>query len=575
MASESARGRRVRRERGASWVRAARRAAARWRRAASCAAGAAPPGGEAAPATGACRRRAGAARSRRRAAAPPARAAVAARRRRGCAASPPRSRSRRRPRRRRAARPGGSRRGRRRPLLLRRRLGLEDGPVAVRVVRGRRLDALGGELGERRQRGALLRGELVPAAAQLVERGRRRRGWRRRRRGGRGRVSREGFEGVGEDGFGGLGGVEDDEPVGLGRGELVVGLSHAGEELAPRCSSRSASRPAIRASPASGAIRSSSVRSGAGRRCRTRSARGSPRPRARGRRPGRRARSPRSGRAARSRRRRAAAAAARRRAVRGRRRTAAPRRAGRRAAPGRRRGSDALGQLDATRLAQHGRAELAGEARDQRRLAGAVEALDRDQHAYESDNGVGGRSRVARPRRRARAGERRPVRVVRSAGGAVCVWRLRLRRRTAAGEGGGSAGGAVGGGCGCAGERRPVRMVARRAARLVCGGCGWAGERRPVRVVARRAARLVRRGAARPARVVRARFPRRESELLWFSARSRLAPLGVARWRSANRGCVDFIRISVIRTTRSSGAATAGPNISSRGARRPRCTSPR
>jgi hypothetical protein len=42
--------------------------------------------------------------------------------------------------------------------------------------------------------------------------------------------------------------------------------------------------------------------------------------------------------------------------------------------------ADALGELDPARLAQHGRAELAGQARDQRRLAGAVEALDRDQH---------------------------------------------------------------------------------------------------------------------------------------------------------------------------------------------------
>ena len=52
---------------------------------------------------------------------------------------------------------------------------------------------------------------------------------------------------------------------------------------------------------------------------------------------------------------------------------------------------DPLGQLDPAGLAQHRRAELAGEPRDQRRLAGAVEALDRDQHRPESDNAVGGR----------------------------------------------------------------------------------------------------------------------------------------------------------------------------------------
>jgi hypothetical protein len=41
---------------------------------------------------------------------------------------------------------------------------------------------------------------------------------------------------------------------------------------------------------------------------------------------------------------------------------------------------DALREIDAARLAQHGRPQRTGQARDQRRLPGAVEALDRDQH---------------------------------------------------------------------------------------------------------------------------------------------------------------------------------------------------
>ena len=59
------------------------------------------------------------------------------------------------------------------------------------------------ELRQRRQRGALLRRELAPAGAELVERGAPLAGSAKTRRGGRGLASCQGFDGGGEDGFGG------------------------------------------------------------------------------------------------------------------------------------------------------------------------------------------------------------------------------------------------------------------------------------------------------------------------------------------------------------------------------------
>ena len=64
-----------------------------------------------------------------------------------------------------------------------------------------------------------------------------------------------GLQGGGEDGVGRLGGVEDDEPVRLGGGQLVVGLSHAREELAPRAlepvglAARDPRQPGVRVDP--------------------------------------------------------------------------------------------------------------------------------------------------------------------------------------------------------------------------------------------------------------------------------------------------------------------------------------
>ena len=293
---------------------------------------------------------------------------------------------------RRARRRGGRGRGgaggrgaRRLPLglaQLGRSGGIERRPVAVRIVGGHGRDALGGELRQRRQRLALLGRELAPARTQLRERGRAMRGIAEdRREQGQGTVQDNAFRASDNTRSGVCTGIQDDEPVGLGRGELVVGLSHAREELAPRLL-----QPV---SVATGDPRET------GRRVDPQQQRAVdhdvPDPERVQRPDLRHAQPPPAalvgqrgvdeaihdhGRARREQ--RSQPLGHQLRAGGGEQQRLRPR-IDRNLRIGDQR-PNALGQLDTARLPQHGRAELTGQARDQRRLAGAVEALDRDQH---------------------------------------------------------------------------------------------------------------------------------------------------------------------------------------------------